>query len=140
MVKLDMMPHKSGPVQVRNLQEHSCLNSVMTSSLGKRKVHSNFNQQQIHTQTSKLKVLIKCKNLSYVSSFVMNSKKKKLTHFYFSRKQTSSFCVFVYTALIGLFPIKHHQCSGTAGPATGRTINTLCQAPSQMVLTLSWRA
>lgn len=66
-------------------------------------------------------------------------KEKQLTHSGFSKEQTSSFLVFVCSALIACFPIKQHQSLGTAGPATGRTVNSLCQVQSQMVLTLSWR-
>lgn len=65
--------------------------------------------------------------------------RKRSWHSFFSKEQTSSFCVFVCTALFDLFPIRQHQSLGTAGPATCRTTNSLCQAPRQMVLTLSWR-
>lgn len=106
---------------------------------GKCKVHLIW--EHIHTQNQHVDSVlqIKCKNLSCVSGFVVHLKEKKLTHSCFSKEETSPFCVFVCTALIVLFPIKQHQSLGTAGPATGRTINSLCQAPSQMVLTLSWR-
>lgn len=78
--------------------------------------------------------------VSHAWSWIEGSwKQKKLTHSCFSKEQTSSFIVFVWTARIVFFPIKEHQSLGTAGPATGRTINSLCQAPSQMVLTMSWR-
>lgn len=53
----------------------------------------------------------------------------------FKKEHTSSFSVFVCSALNVLFSIEQHQSLWTAG----RTMNSLCQAPSQMVLTLSWR-
>lgn len=85
-------------------------------------------------KTSKKKVdtvLQMNQTLYCVSGFIMNSKEK-------TREEKTIFLprVFVYTALIILFPSQHQRLR-TAGPATGRKTNCLCQAPSQMVLTLS---
>lgn len=56
-----------------------------------------------------------------------------------SKENRSSFHMFVCTVLIVLFPVTRRPSLRTAGPATARTTNSLRQARSQMVLTLSWR-
>lgn len=83
---------------------------------------------------------IKRRNSSCISSFVIKSKGEEADTFllFKGKRRLPSMCLFAQLFIV-LSPIKHHQSLGTAGPATGRMINSLCQAPSQMVLTLSWR-
>lgn len=73
--------------------------------------------------------------------FCHEVKGKRSWHIPASQRERHLPSMCLFAQLLSFSPlIKHHQSLGTAGPATGRMINSLCQAPSQMVLTLSWRA
>lgn len=138
VVKLDMMAHKSGLVCVPNLLWHNLRGEMWIKILPENTFLHKTSKQKVD---GVLQIKWRMWAVSHAWSWIEGSwKQKKLTHSCFSKEQTSSFIVFVWTARIVFFPIKEHRSLGTAGPATGRTINSLCQAPSQMVLTMSWRA